>query len=159
MSLLSRKIVAAVEDLGTTDRPTPLVVADGPHRLDLAVRLAGPVGLASDGLEFTVDGRDWSLDDLKDWGGRLAARLTYLMEPLVVLEADAEAGTVVLRSQVPTARQGRRSYYEIQLNRRGTLRLDRVIFDDADRRRRTDALQLTVEVLERLADDLVASVG
>ena len=155
---LSRKIVAAVDDL-----PGGAGVAaaeDGPHRLSLRVAAAGPVGLALDGLDFATSARpEWPAADLAAWGARLAARVTYLMEPLAVLEADALAGEVVLRSQSPTPRGEQRSFYEIRLGRAGTARLGRVAFDDGDRRRRPAPCQLTREVLERLADDLAASVG
>ena len=158
---LSRRLATAVEGLAAApDAPAVVAAEEGPHRLTLAVGLAGPVGLEALGLEFAVAGRpEWPLEALRDWGDRLAARLTYLMEPLVVLEADAVAGAVELRSQSPTGRDGRRSYYRIRLDRRGTLRLDRLAYDEASRDRRPVPMQLTREVLDRLADDLVASVG
>jgi hypothetical protein len=81
------------------------------------------------------------------------------MEPLVVLEVDPAAGEAELRSQSPTARGDLRAYYEVRLNAAGTLRFSRVVFDDASRRRRPAPCQMTREVLERLADDLVASAG
>ncbi len=80
------------------------------------------------------------------------------MEPLVVLEVDAEAGEAELRSRTPTARDDRRSFYEVRLRREGALQLRRVAFDDASRRRAAVPCQMTGEVLERLADDLVASL-
>ena len=81
------------------------------------------------------------------------------MEPLVVLEVDAEAGEAELRSQAPTPRGELRSFYEVRLRREGALQLRRVAFDDATRRRQAVPCQMTVEVLERLADDLVASLA
>jgi hypothetical protein len=157
MSLLSRKIAAAVD---SNPGPGPMSVDDGPHRLTLQLTAASPIGVAFDALEFAAtDKPDWSADALKAWGDRLAARVTYLMEPLVVLEVDAVEGDVELRSQAPTARDTLRSYYEVHLHREGTLRLRRVAFDAADRRRRAVTCQLTREVLERLTDDLVASVA
>src|SRR5206468_2353046 len=101
----------------------------------------------------------WSSSDLKAWGERIAARVTYLMEPLVVIEHDAVAGELEIRSHAPTARGEQRAYYEARLGQNGTLRLSRIAFDDASRRRRPASCQMTREVLERLADDLVASVG
>jgi hypothetical protein len=158
---LSRKIVAEVVELAETHAPPLAVTAEeGPHKLVVAVGRAGPVGFESDGLEFfTLDRTDWSIEALRAWGDRLAARLTYLMEPLVVLEVDAAGGEVELRSEAPTPRAGHRDYYEIQLRRKGVLRLDRVRVDDATRRRRPVSFQMTNEVLERLADDLVACAG
>jgi hypothetical protein len=80
------------------------------------------------------------------------------MEPLVILEVDAEAGVAELKSQAPTPRGELRSYYEVTLNSVGALRLHRVAFDEATRRRKPVNCQMTVEVLERLTDDLVASL-
>ena len=150
---LSRKIVAAVEAGGDS----PLVSEAGPHRLSLQLTASGPVGVAFDALDFAILGQaDLSAGALRGWGDRLAARLTYLMEPLVVLEVDAEAGEAELRSQAPTARDDRRSFTEVRLRRDGTLHLRRLAFETATRRRGVVASQMTLEALERLADDLVA---
>jgi hypothetical protein len=158
---LSQKI-AAVVDAGpdAVAIPCDVAVEEGPLRLVLHVTATGPVGLAFDRLDFSTSDRpEWSTEALRGWGERLAARLTYLMEPLRVLEVDPQDGEVELRSQVPTLRNGSRSYYEIRLNRRGALRLTRVAFDEGTRKRTVVAGQMTREVLERLADDLVASVA
>ncbi|MBX6312008.1 MAG: hypothetical protein IRY99_03675 [Isosphaeraceae bacterium] len=159
---MSRKIAAALEGLpaASLSSPTPITAEDGPHRLTLSVLRSGPVGFEADSLEFATSARpEWSLDDLKAWGDRLAARVTYLMEPLKIIEADPLGVEVELRSQAPTARHDRRSYYEVRLGRSGTLRLHRVAFHESDRRCLAVPFQMTCEVLERLADDLVASVG
>ena len=81
------------------------------------------------------------------------------MEPLVVLELDPVAGEVELRSQSPTARGDLTPTTRSASTSAGTLRLSRVAFDDATRRRRPAPCQMTREVLERLADDLVACAG
>jgi hypothetical protein len=154
---LSRKIAAALDAAGPL--PRDVEAADGPHRLSLRLTAGGPVGLAFDALDFRHDGHPGlSPEGLRAWGDRVASRVTYLMEPLVVLEADPVVGEVALRSQSPTPREGRRSYYEVRLDRRGSLRLARVAFDEAERRRKAVDCQLTREVLERLADDLAASL-
>ena len=157
---LSRKIAAALEarrDPGTV--PGELTIDESPHRLTLRLTAAGPVGLAFDALEFQTAARDaWPLEALRAWGDRLAARVTYLMEPLSVLEADPTGGQVVLRSQAPTPRGDHHSFYEVRLGREGTLQFGRVTFDEETRRRRPASSQMTLEVLERLADDLVASI-
>ncbi len=161
---LSRKIVAAVEAspaIGESSPPSIVAAETDTHRLTLTLTARGPVGLAFTSLAFEATNRvaDLSTADLRAWGDRLAARLSYLMEPLVVLEVDAEAGEAELRSRNPTARADRRSFYEVRLRRQGGLQLQRVAFDDATRRRSTVPCQMTVEVLERLADDLVASLA
>jgi hypothetical protein len=81
------------------------------------------------------------------------------MESLVVLEVDPDGGEVELRSRAPSARGGRKSYYEARLSCSGALRLHRVAFDSSDRRRQAVPFQLSREVLERLVDDLVDTAG
>ena len=156
---LSRKIAAALDAQTDQLLPRELVVDDGAHRLSLSLTACGPVGFAFDVLEFTAATAERSAEALRAWAEKLSARVTYLMEPLVVLEVDARAGEVELRSQPPTARGELRSYYEVRLTKQGTLRLSRVVFDDATRRRRPAPCQMTREVLERLTDDLVACAG
>jgi len=158
---LSRKIAAALDarpDSGAL--PCDTSAEDGAHRLTLHLTANGAVGLAFSTLDFATSAKgEWTPEALKAWGDRLAASVTYLMEPLVVLEHDVEGGEVELRSQSPTPRAQQRSYYEIRLNRAGTLRLSRVVFDETTRQRRAADCQMTREVLERLTDDIVASVA
>ena len=157
MSLLSRKIAAEVDK---NPGPGPLTVDDAPRRLTLDLTSASPVGVGFHTLDFIAgDGITRSTADLKRWGDGLASRLTYLMEPLVVLEVDAVGGEVELRSQSPSARDTLRSFYEVTLRREGSLHLRRVAFDAADRRRRPIPCQLTREAVERLADDIVAALA
>ena len=157
---LSQKIAAALDARPENGAlPCALIVEEGPNRMTLHLTAAGPVGVAFDSLDFSTQARsEWSPESLKTWGDGLATRVTYLMEPLVVLEQDRIGGEVELRSQSPTARADHRAYYEVRLHPQGTLRLSRVAFDDASRRRRPATCQMTREVIERLTDDLVASI-
>jgi len=157
---LSRKIVAALDAQSASDAlPATLAVEDDATRLTLFLTANGPVGLAFSALDFAAATRpEWSPEALRTWADRLAARLTYLMEPLVVLEHDRAGGEVELRSQSPTPRADQRAYYEVRLNREGALRLTRIAVDDATRNRRPIDCQMTREAFERLTDDLVASV-
>ena len=151
--------IADAPSLGVLDAtyPAALVFEDAEGRLALNVTAQGPVGLAFDRLEFTAaDRAERAPKALRAWADRLASKLTYLMEPLVVVEIDPLAGEAELRSESPTPRGDLRAYYEVVLHKSAVLRLSRVVFDEATRRRRPADCQLTVEVLERLADDLVA---
>ncbi len=140
--------------------PCPLTVEDEPHRLTLGLTASGPVGMAFDSLDFATAARSaWKSDDLEAWADRIASRVTYLMEPLVVLEHDKVGGEVELRSQTPTSRGDRRTYYEVRLHHQGTVKLSRIAVDEATRQRHSTSCQMTREVLERLTDDLVESVG
>lgn len=156
---LSQKIAAALDARPSQGAlPCEVAVEDEANRLSIHLTANGPVGLAFTALTFSTQARpEWSAEELRRWGDRLASRLTYLMEPLVVLEQDPVAGEVELRSQSPTARSGNRSFYEVRLNRQGTLVLSRVAFDEATRKRQPIACQLTREVLDRLTEDIVAS--
>lgn len=164
---LSRKIAAAVdEQIRSCAAPSAVSAEDGPHRLTVAISLATPIGVSCDSLEFETaapppddNAAGWSIDALRAWGDRLAARVTYLMEPLVLHEADSHGNTVTYRSTRPTARDGHRSYYEARLDGQGHLRLVRYVYNEATRQRELAPCQFTREVLDRLADDLVASVA
>jgi hypothetical protein len=157
---LSRKIAAALdENTKVHAPPCEVAVDEGPHRLALNLTALDAVGVAFSSLEFATTSRpEWSSDALQDWGTRLAGRVTYLMEPLKVLEVDAAGGEVDLRSQAPTSRDEHRSYYQVRLFKQGRLLMERRAFDEASRRPRSASCQLTREVLERLADDIAASL-
>ena len=157
MNRLSQKIAAAV-DARVETGPGLILAELANHRLRLHVATGGPVGLALDCLEYqAIDHHPLSHSELKAWGDRLALKLTYLMEPLIVLEVDAEGGQAELRSEAPTQREGRRTYYELRLNRSAALKLGRICYDESTRKRENIPCQLTREALERLADDLAAS--
>jgi len=157
---LSRKIAAALdENTKVHVLPCTVTVEEAPHRLALSLTALDAVGMAFDALDFTTTGRsEWTSELLRSWGERLAGRVTYLMEPFKVLEVDAQGGEVNIRSQSPTTRDQQRSFYELRLSKQGTLRMERITFDEAARQRRLSACRLTREVLERLADDIVASL-
>lgn len=159
---LSKAIAVALDQRIDPNAPLPLSISaqEGFHRLTLEPKAIGPAGVEFRRLIFStaeIDRPERSLDELRAWGDRLAARVTYLMEPLTVLEADGVGVEVTLRSQSPTPRNDRRSFYEIRLDRSGTLTLQRLGFDDQTRRRQVVPCQLSREVLERLADDLTAT--
>jgi hypothetical protein len=156
---LSPKIAAALDGPDAAALPCDVVIADAGHRLVVHLTASGPVGLAFGSLDFTTSARsEWTPEALKSWGGRIAARVTYLMEPLVVLEQDALGGDVEIRSHAPTARGDRHAFYEIRIGRAGTLHLQRTAFDEAARRRRPIECMMTREVLERFVDDIVACI-
>jgi len=158
---LSQKIAAALdENTRAYNLPCAVTVEDGPNRLTLNMNALDTVGVAFDSLEFVATDRtEWSSEALNAWGSRLAARVTYLLEPLKVLEIDAGGGEVQIRSQAPTARADQRGFYEVRLFRNGSLQMERYVFNDATRQRQRTSCQLTREVVERLADDIAASAS
>ena len=102
---LSKKIAAALdENTKAYVLPCTVTVEESPNRLTLHLTALDTVGVAFSSLEFATTSRtEWSSEALKEWGDRLASRITYLMEPLKVLEIDAGGGEVQIRSQSPTA--------------------------------------------------------
>src|SRR5690242_15424488 len=100
---LSPKIAAALDGPDAATLPCGVSIEDDAHRLVVHLTASGPVGLAFGSFDFTTTARsEWTPAALKSWGDRIAARVTYLMEPLVVLEQDALAGEVEIRSHAPT---------------------------------------------------------
>lgn len=155
---LSKKIAAEVDDLVKTAAPAICLSAiEGPHKIDLALTQATSVGIDCRGFDFQVDRGPMAIEDLKAWGNRIARKVTYLLEPLTIHEADNQANEVVLRSAMPSPKPDRRSYYEIRLKGSGTLNFDRVAFFEQAKRREPVPCQFTNEVVERLVDDLVAT--
>ena len=100
---LSKKIAAALdENTKVHAPPCEVAVEDGPSRLTLHLSAIDSVGLAFSTLEFATTSRpEWTSEALRNWGERLAGRVTYLMEPLKVFEVDAGGGEVQIRSKAP----------------------------------------------------------
>jgi hypothetical protein len=158
---LSKKIAAALdENTKAYVLPCTVTIEDSPNRLTLHLSSLDTVGLAFSTMEYANTSRtELSSDALKEWADRLTKRVTYLMEPLKVVEVDDKGGEVQVRSQSPTPRADERGYYEMRLFRQVSLRMERFVFDGGARQRRPTDCRLTREVLERLADDIVASAG
>jgi hypothetical protein len=133
----------------------PIEVSAGPLRLVASLGMASPVGVLCHAIEVLTGQGERSLEELRAWGDRIAARLSYLTERLVLLETDSEAGQALLRSHLPASKDNTRAYYEIRLWREGKIRLVRVVFHESERKRQEEPFQLTREVFERVCDDLV----
>lgn len=92
------------------------------------------------------------LETLREVADRLSKRLTYLLEPIAPIEADAEQCVVQMRSHPPQKGDSGTSYYELLVRRGGHLSLCRYNKPRGENRQRIDA-QVTREVLCRLVDD------
>lgn len=100
---------------------------------------------------------DASLENLKSVSETLISRLTYLLEPIGVVEADADRCAVQLRSNPPKKGEEETSYYELMVRRGGDVTLSRYSKKSGQLRQIVPA-HITREVLARLADDFVAAV-
>ena len=99
-----------------------------------------------------------SLDELKSISESLISRLTYLLEPIGVVEVDRDRAAVQLRSSPPQKGEDGTSYYELMVRRGGDVTLSRYQKKPGQIREIVPA-NVTREVLERLAEDFVAVVG
>lgn len=98
-----------------------------------------------------------SLDELKAISDGLIGRLTYLLEPIGIVEADADRCSVQLRSNPPKKGEDETSYYELMVRRGGDITLSRYGKKPGQLRQIIPA-HVTREVLGRLADDFLAAV-
>ena len=97
------------------------------------------------------------LDDLKAISESLVSRLTYLLEPIGVVEVDQDRAAVQLRSNPPQQGEDGTSYYELMVRRGGDITLSRYQKKPGQMRQIVPA-NITREVLQRLAEDFVAAV-
>jgi hypothetical protein len=100
---------------------------------------------------------DSSLDELKAISETLTGKLTYLLEPIGVVEADADRCSVQLRSNPPQKGEEATSYYELMVRRGGDITLSRYSKKSGQLRQIVPA-HVTHEVLGRLADDFLSAV-
>lgn len=98
------------------------------------------------------------LDVLKAWADQLCRKVTYLLEQIGALEADAEAQAVLVRSTPPTKDASRTSYYEMFVKAPGVVSLRRYVRDAATGKREAVDLAVTNEVLLRLVRDIVDAI-
>lgn len=131
--------------------------ADGRVEADLVA--VDVIGCSFQTLAYTTDKlASASLDELKSISRALTAKLTYLLEPIGLVEADADRCSVQLRSSPPQKGDDGTSYYELMVRKGGDVTLSRYSKKPGQLRQIVPA-HLTREVLGRLADDFLAAVG
>lgn len=153
---LSKKIAAEVDSLDAFLNTPPVVISaqQGLTRVTLELAAFAPFGVVFNELKFDTS-QVPSSRKLGDLADQLTRRITYLMEPLRVLEVDEDAGELEIRSSPPSQREQVRYYYELRLSCTGSLSLQRIAFDEIARLKKSVPCQLTREALERLIDDIV----
>jgi hypothetical protein len=93
---------------------------------------------------------------LAEQAGRIAARVTGLLEPLRLVEVDAPHGVAQLRSTAPARQGDDRAYYEVLRHANGTTRVGRYHTLPAGKREAVP-FTLTHEALGKLVRDLATS--
>jgi hypothetical protein len=115
-------------------------------------------GLSCQLSELTVS-RATGRYDTKVWADALIRRVSGLMEPLRVVEIDAQRDEAVLRSDAPTVRKDRRAHYELRLRGGKSASLTRYTAStEPASKREPTTFTLTHEVIAKLVDDLTAPV-
>ncbi len=96
--------------------------------------------------------------DLGRLGEETTSSVTYLLEPLRLVEVAPRLGYAQIRSTRPSVRSGRREYYEAVANQMANgycvLTLARYRAVKGNRKRAAVPINLTWEALERLLEDL-----
>jgi hypothetical protein len=98
-----------------------------------------------------------STTSLAEQARRIADRVTGLLEPLCLVEVDAEHGLAQLRSESPARRGENVQYYEVLRHADGTTRLGRFeVQPNAAGKRNPVAFSLTIEALGKVVADLAS---
>src|SRR5262245_37240915 len=127
-------------------------------RIEADLLAVDGIGCSFQTLAYSTDERaDASLDQLKEISQALTGKLTYLLEPIGLIEADADRCSVQLRSNPPQKGEDSTSYYELMVRRGGDITLSRYS-KKAGQLRQIVPANVTREVLGRLADDFIAAV-
>ena len=151
---------------GTLDVPVPSghAAASGGHaaasggRLRAVLDAVDAIGCAFEELALETPAlRGADTDRLAQTAQHLARRITYLLEPLRILEVDDRARIVQMRSVPPSTKGTARAYYEVLVREGGAVSVRRFEAHPGKPRRQVPA-QVTREVFIRLAHDLVDSL-
>jgi hypothetical protein len=139
------------------------VAVSGPAGVDPAVDVTGADSMSCSCRELrmrvpALSGA--SADVLKKWAEDLCARVTYLLAQLGPLEIDVQGKQALIRSKAPDKRDNSTAFYEILLQSQGAglFTLRRYRRDSQSTPREQVDLRTTHELLEKLADDLVATI-
>jgi hypothetical protein len=93
--------------------------------------------------------------DTRAWAEAVAQRVHGLLEPLELLEFDAEREEALLRSDRPTIRRGEREHFELRLKNGNWAELKRYRAPlDPTAKKQPTTFDLTNDLLAKLIDDL-----
>lgn len=123
--------------------------------VQITVEASAMENLACALTQFEVRNAAWSgrpIERVKQIADDLAKRLTYLLEPIRPIETDPEHCIVQMRSNPPRIDEHGSSYYELLVERTGSLTLCRFEKEPGEVRRRVP-IQITREVFRHLLSD------
>ena len=125
--------------------------------LECSIVATDAIGCAVDRVHISLADHDrWDLPQMRKLADQLCKQLRYLVEPLQVIEVDADQPLIQARSQPPTQdAQKNSTYYELLVAPQ-TITLRRFSAPRGEPRHPT-AMHLTREVLCRLLQDMAAA--
>lgn len=134
------------------------------HDAGLTVRCqvsgAEMLGVALTRLELVdQSAKNVTTSQLAARAARLCERVTYLLEPLQVIELDSRSKTAPIRSKQPRKQGKVLSYYELLSVADQGLTLSRYSFDPDAGMRTVVEFVLTPDQLELLLDDMIFNTG
>ena len=142
----------------TDGKPGVVAVDHQGHLLRCELAGASPLACTFTQLSYQTDAlAGVTVEELSRISRWLAARVTYLLEPLAPVELDSSEGVVQMRSTPPQQQDDETNYYELVIRQGGQVAITRFQQRGGGARQNVPAT-LTREVLLRLVGDLVAAV-
>jgi hypothetical protein len=125
--------------------------AEGGLQVMVKLSAADCPGCPLEKVELKNAGGSFSLDPI-----RVEKEVTYLDEPLRIMELKKYHGRAVLRSFPPRAENGTVSFFEMVIDRTEGLSLGRLAYNPNLGTRTPTPVVLTRDILERLLVDLLS---
>ena len=159
---LRENVEQLLQGLSSDDAPRSVRTSDG-DGVQIRIDLTAIDSMSCEFAElelFHPRMRTAQFDLLRQWAEALSQRVSYLLENIGPLEFDPHAGQVLIRSTPPQTVAGQKRFYEVILSSvgNGTFVLRRYESTTGRSGRTQVPLQLTIEVLLKLVDDLLATV-
>jgi len=153
-----RKMIACAENIVKQFQNWPagqageFLVSDGELQVSVKMADSDRLGCLMERLEMKgTSGHPLNLDPL-----RVEKEVTYLGEPLKIVELEKYQGKALLRSFPPRRENGTVLFFELTIDRNEGLSLHRLSYDHALGTRSHTPVAVTRETLERLLADLVS---
>jgi len=151
-----RNLIQEGDSTPTQQRPLTVALQEEHTGVEAEVYAFDTLGVSLRGLTVWGDHRDAALEMLAQ---TISRHVTYLWEPLALIERDLEREEVQMRSAPPLVEDKAIEFYEGWLTRcdgAPRFRLVRYRRQNGESRRTSMHITLTHEVFRRLVDDLAS---
>lgn len=151
-----RQVIQEGGNTPTQAKPLTVTLQEGHAGVEAEVFAFDTLGVSLRGLTVSGDNREASLEALAQ---TISRHVTYLWEPLALIERDLKRQEVQMRSTPPLVKDKAIEFYEGRLTRRDRaprFHLVRYRRQNGESRRTSAHITLTHEVFRRLVDDLAS---